>query len=237
MGDESNGHPGVRSWGDAPAANASGHLGGGHPAGPKPEHAVFHRQYEGDAPAPWDIGKPQPAMVEATEDGWIHGRVLDVGCGTGENALYFAERGCSVLGVDVVPAAVEQARAKAADRGLDAVFFVADLTAPGPVALSEEKFDTVTDIGFFHTLSDEARGVWVPRLAGLLAAGGSYVMLCFSDNVSGTFGPRRISEAELRETFGPEAGFSALDVEPTRLEANAGPGWVDAWLVRAVRAG
>jgi SAM-dependent methyltransferase len=224
---------------DGSSGHSGGHPGGGHPGGhpggPKPEHDVFHRQYEGEAPAPWDIGKPQPAMVKATEAGWIRGRVFDVGCGTGENALYFAEAGCSVIGADVVPAAIQQAKAKALERGLDAVFFVGDLTAPGPVALSEEKFDTVTDVGFFHVLSDESRAVWIPRLAGLLAAGGSYVMLCFSDKVPGEFGPRRISEAELRETFTPAAGFSALTIEATRLEANAGPGWVDAWLVRAVR--
>jgi SAM-dependent methyltransferase len=176
-------------------------------------------------------------MEDAVDRGWIHGRVLDVGCGTGENALYFAANGMAVLGVDVVPAAVEKAREKALERGVDAVFFVGDLTAPGPVALSEEKFDTVTDVGFFHALSDELREVWVRRLAGLLAPGASYVMMCFSDKVPGAFGPRRMSEAELRVAFAEESGFSELRVEQSRLEANAGPGWVDAWLVRAVRAG
>ena len=211
-----------------------GHPGSGHPGG---DHAVFHRSYEGEAPAPWDIGTPQPAMEDAVDRGWIHGRVLDVGCGTGENALYFAARGMSVLGVDVVPAAIAKAREKAEERGATVVFFVGDLTAPSPVALSDEKFDTVTDVGFFHSLSDEHRAFWVRRLAGLLVPCGSYVMLCFSDKVPGTFGPRRISEAELRGAFTPEAGFSQLIVDPARLASNAGPGWVDAWLVRSVRAG
>jgi len=215
---------------------SGGHSGGGHPGEhPAPHHAVFHRSYEGDAAAPWDIGKPQPVMEDAVDRGWIHGRVLDVGCGTGENALYFAARGMSVLGVDVVPAAIDKARAKAEERGVAVVFFVGDLTASGPVALSEEKFDTVTDVGFFHSLSDEHRAVWVRRLTGLLPPGGSYVMLCFSDRVPGAFGPRRISKAELREAFKPETGFSELTVDSARLESNAGPGWVDAWLVRAVR--
>jgi SAM-dependent methyltransferase len=213
----------------------------GHPGGPTGEgtmpHGGFHRQYAGGGIPPWDIGRPQPAMVRAFEDGWIRGRVLDVGCGTGENALVLGQNGCSVIGVDVVPAAIEKARAKAVERGANAVFFVADLTASGPAVLSEEKFDTVTDVGFFHSLSDEHRAVWVPRLAALLAPGGSHVMLCFSDKVPGTFGPRRISEGELRATFTPEAGFSELVVEPAKLDANAGPGEVDAWLVRAVRAG
>ena len=224
-----------------PGGHPGGHSGG-HPGGPRmadvtaPEHEVFHRSYDSEQGAPWDIGKPQPAMEDAVDRGWIRGRVLDVGCGTGDNALYYASQGMSVLGVDVVPAAIEKARAKAEERGLPVVFFVGDLIAPGPVAVSEEKFDTVTDVGFCHALSDEARDVWVRRLAGLLAPGGSYVMLCFSDKVPGTFGPRRIAEAELRGSFTADAGFGELVVEATRLEANAGPGWVDAWRVRAVRA-
>jgi SAM-dependent methyltransferase len=229
----------------------SGHLGDGRPGaspdarpagmprrpGDVSRHGYFERTYQGETRPPWDTGRPQPAMVRATDAGRVRGRVLDVGCGTGTNALFFAERGCSVIGVDVASTAIAKARAAALERGLDAVFFVGDLTAPGPVALSEEKFDAVTDVGFFHSLSDEERSVWVPRLAGLLAPGGSYVMLCFSDKVPGSWGPRRISEAELRGAFTPEAGFSELIVEPAKLEANAGPGEVDAWLVRAVRAG
>ena len=186
---------------------------------------------------PWDIGRPQPAFLALAEVGALHGRVLDAGCGTGEHALMAAALGLDATGIDSTPVAIEQAKAKAQERGTPAVFFVGDLVAPGPVALSEEKFDTVTDVGFFHALSDEHRAVWVGRLAGLLAPGGSYVMLCFSDKVPGTFGPRRIAEAELTEAFTPEAGFADLQVEPAKLEALVGPGEVDAWLVRARRAG
>ena len=219
--------------------DTTGHPGhpGAHPGGHPASHEAFHRAYGADQPAPWDIGRPQPALVQAYEAGWIRGRVLDVGCGTGENALFLAAQGLAVLGVDVVPAAIETAGAKALERGLDAVFFVGDMTAPESAGFSEERFDTVTDVGFFHSLSDDDRAVWVPRLAAFLVPGGSYVMLCFSDKVPGAFGPRRISRAELDATFTPSAGFSALTVQPSRLEANAGPGSVDAWLVRAERGG
>ncbi|MGZ4533283.1 MAG: class I SAM-dependent methyltransferase [Mycobacteriaceae bacterium] len=66
------------------------------------------------APAPWDTGQPQPAIVRLAAE--AAGAVLDVGCGTGENALHVASLGLSVLGVDVAETALAIARAKAHDR-------------------------------------------------------------------------------------------------------------------------
>ena len=77
---------------------------------------IFEQAYQ-DGPPPWEIGRPQPAFVALEEAGEIVGDVLDVGCGTGENALYLANRGHEVWGVDGVPAAIERARQKAAERG------------------------------------------------------------------------------------------------------------------------
>ena len=57
--------------------------------------------------APWDIGRPQRAFVEATEA--IRGRVIDIGCGTGDLAVWLAERGCTVTGVDFLPKPLEAA--------------------------------------------------------------------------------------------------------------------------------
>src|SRR5262245_4560328 len=79
-----------------------------------------------DGPAPWDIGAPQPVVVELAAEGAFAGPVLDAGCGTGENALHVASLGVPVLGVDVAGTAVEMARAKAAARGISAEFGVAD---------------------------------------------------------------------------------------------------------------
>src|SRR5918912_3323555 len=75
-----------------------------------------------DGPAPWDTGRPQPAIVRLAAEGAFAGAVLDAGCGTGENALHVASLGLRVLGVDVAETALRMARAKAAARGLDAVF-------------------------------------------------------------------------------------------------------------------
>ena len=80
--------------------------------------------YEGTPP--WDIGRPQPAFVRLADEGSIEGDVLDCGCGTGENALYLATTGHTVVGIDAEPAAIEQARAKLQERGGEVQFLVGD---------------------------------------------------------------------------------------------------------------
>src|SRR6266852_9065369 len=71
-----------------------------------------------DGPAPWDIGRPQPAIVRLASEGGFAGAVLDAGCGTGENALHLASLGLPVLGVDVAETALAIAREKARARGI-----------------------------------------------------------------------------------------------------------------------
>jgi 2-polyprenyl-3-methyl-5-hydroxy-6-metoxy-1,4-benzoquinol methylase len=68
-------------------------------------------------PPPWDIGRPQPAIMRLASESGFAGAVLDAGCGTGENALHVASLGLSLLGVDVAETALAIARAKASDRG------------------------------------------------------------------------------------------------------------------------
>src|SRR6266566_3792935 len=71
---------------------------------------------------PWDIGRPQQAYVELVQTGKIHGSVLDVGCGTGEHALYLAQHGHEVWGIDSSPTAIQKAQQKAAARGIAVTF-------------------------------------------------------------------------------------------------------------------
>jgi 2-polyprenyl-3-methyl-5-hydroxy-6-metoxy-1,4-benzoquinol methylase len=75
-----------------------------------PNRETFENLYAGKAP--WDIGKPQPAFVNAADD--VKGSVLDAGCGTGDNALFLAERGHRVTGIDFLPVPIERAKKKAA---------------------------------------------------------------------------------------------------------------------------
>src|SRR4051812_19913546 len=79
-----------------------------------------------DGPPPWDIGQPQPAIVRLAAGGGLAGPVMDAGCGTGENSLYLASLGWTVLGVDVAETALAIARAKAERLGIDIEFAAAD---------------------------------------------------------------------------------------------------------------
>src|SRR6478736_10510986 len=101
-----------------------------------------------DGPAPWDVGRPQPAIVRLAAAGAFAGAVLDAGCGTGENALHVASLGLRVLGVDVAETAVAIARDKAHARGIEVEFAAAD-------AFQLERlgrmFETVLDCGLFHS--------------------------------------------------------------------------------------
>ncbi len=204
------------------------------------DHEHFHAAYTEGATPPWDIGRPQDALVEAERRGWVRGPVLDAGCGTGEHALYFAAAGYDVVGVDVVPAAIDRAVAKAAARGLanPPRFVVADILEQ-PQTLADRTFDTVVDMGLFHTLSDEERSTWRAVLGSLLAPGGAYVMVCFSELVPGGYGPRHISEAEIRATFREADGFAVTDLERTGIQSNRDGATVEipAWLARIERTG
>src|ERR1700733_3077168 len=90
---------------------------------------VFNDFYDQDVAPPWVIGEPQPAVITLERDGWVRGRVLDPGCGTGDNTILLTQLGYDVLGVDFAPNAVAQARANAAEKGVAARFEVADAMA------------------------------------------------------------------------------------------------------------
>jgi len=151
---------------------------------------------------PWDVGFAQPAFVELVAAGEIKpGRVLDIGCGTGENALYFSTKGFSVTGVDVATRAIEAAKRKAAERGLKVDFRNGNALS---LDLSNNFFDNVIDSGLFHTFTDEDRLPYAREVARVLVPGGKYFMLCFSDKEPSVWGgPRRVTKEEITATFSP----------------------------------
>jgi len=184
-----------------------------------------------DGTPPWDIGRPQPAFEALADAGRLQGLVLDVGCGTGEHALMAAARGYQAVGVDASPKAIARAKQKASDRGLTADFRVADaLELPG----LRRTFDTVLDCGLFHVFDDEQRARYVRSLTAAVSRGGTYFMLCFSDKVPPGFGPRRISQEEIRDAF--RNGWEVVSIEPVILAVNFTPDGIEAWLAEIARA-
>ena len=181
-------------------------------------------------PAPWDVGHPQQVVVRVAAAGGFSGRVLDAGCGTGENALHLAAMGLSVLGVDVAETAVEAARAKATERGLHADFEVADALEPGSFGRT---FDTILDCGLFHSFDAGERRRYVAGLASVADPGATLYVLCFSDQ-GADLGPHPVSEAELRRTLGP-SGWRLLAVDQDRVETRFHDHGAPAWLVTARR--
>ena len=171
--------------------------------------------YAAEVPAPWDIGRPQPAFARLAERGLLCGRVLDVGCGTGEHALLAAAGGADAVGVDVSPRAIERARGKAADRGVTARFEVADALRLGQLGIT---VDTVIDSGLFHTFDDDQRVQYAASLASVLRSGGTCYLMCFSDRQPGCFGPRRIRQDELRTAFSD--GWTVTDIAAEAFEIN-----------------
>ena len=148
---------------------------------------------------PWDIGGPQPAVVDCERAGVFDGEVLDLGCGRGDNALFLAERGHRVLGVDSSPAAVRQAAARVRG-GAAAEFAVADATALSGYAA---RFGSALDSALYHCLSEQQRVEYLSALHRACVPGAWLCLVCFSDAVPEEMpGPYRIGADELRRTLG-----------------------------------
>src|SRR6202158_5621920 len=127
---------------------------------PVPDRSTFENIYAGQAP--WDIGRPQKAFMDVADQ--ITGSILDAGCGTGDNALFFASRGHKVTGIDFLEEPIKRAKQKAAERGVSATFLVMDALALKDLP---EVFGSVIDSGLFHVFADDDRRCYVEGLASV----------------------------------------------------------------------
>jgi SAM-dependent methyltransferase len=205
----------------------------GAPSGPPSQRQGasglgFDAAYDGTPP--WDIGGPQPVFAELAVAGALNGRILDVGSGTGEHALLAAGRGLEATGIDASPKAIAIARDKARARGLAVRFLVGDALDLGYLG---EQFDTVIDSGLFHVFDNEQRARYVESLRAAIAPGGRLFLLCFSDLQPGEFGPRRVTQKEIRASFAD--GWRVDSIDEARMIATFAPEGVFAWRAAITR--
>jgi cyclopropane fatty-acyl-phospholipid synthase-like methyltransferase len=174
-----------------------------------PDKSTFASLYAGQAP--WDIGKPQKPFIDVADQ--ITGSILDVGCGTGDSALFLASRGNLVTGIDFLEEPIKRAKGKAAERGSTVTFLVKDA-----MTLKDwsERFDHAIDSGLFHVFADADRRKYVAGLATVVKSGGRLFLLCFSDEEPEGQGPRRVSKKDLHDAFAD--GWVVESIEPCRFE-------------------
>ena len=148
----------------------------------------------------WDTGITPPELVELIESGEVGaGRALDIGCGTGTNAIYLARHGFEVVGTDVAWLAIRKARRKARGAGVSATFRVGEAVKLGTPAERPlgGLFDLAVDIGCFHAIPSQQRSAYGSMLRRVLRDGGCYLLYAW--------GPRRL--------LGRDVGLSPQETE------------------------
>lgn len=208
----------------------------------RPDKALFPRQVNNTrrmvffdevyrSSPPWDIGRAQREFVALEESEEIVGDVLDVGCGTGDNALFLAGRGHTTWGIDLAPRAITIARERAQKKGATVKFLVRNALRLHEL---DRNFGTVIDFGLFHVLSDAERSDFIGSLARCLGPGGRYVMLAFSNLEPGEFNlPRRIAPQEVRASF--SSGWRIDWIRPAVFESRIRPNGSQAWISSITR--
>ena len=191
-------------------------------------HPVWDASYTAWHAGPWDIGRPQPAFVRLADEGRLTGRLLDAGCGTGENgAAGSGSRGADVTGIDVAPTAIARARAKASERGLTARFEVADALDLGRLGLTA---DTVIDSGVFHVFGDDDRARYVASLAAGAETGPRLLPHVLQRSAARDLGPAprprgRVARG-IQRRLGRRVDYRRHLGDQPDGRHDAGPGWL-----------
>ena len=174
---------------------------------------------------PWNTDHPQTEIKRLVDSGEIRGSVLDVRCGTGENALYLAQKGFRVTGIDSEPTVIAKAMLEASARNLKVPFFAFDALHLGCLGMA---FDTVIDSGLFQDFSDIEKKILTNSVAQVLKIGGRYLLLCISEHEKGRFELKKVTQDEIRSIF--REGWEIKYIKEARLETNLDQGWCCAWL-------
>lgn len=173
---------------------------------------------------PWDTGEPEPLLVEFLNSGAVPpGPALEIGAGTGTNAICMAERGFDVLGIDIAPLAIERAQARMHGQALRCRFAPCDfLAAPPP----DGPFQFVFDRGCFHVFDEpEERARFAANVAAALAPGGVWLSLIGStEGPPREVGPPRRSAREVILAIEPV--LEIVELRAAAFRAHGTPAWL-----------
>jgi SAM-dependent methyltransferase len=169
---------------------------------------LYRLTYRAGSPR-WDTGVPRPELADLV-DGRAPGRALDLGCGTGTDALYLAGRGWEATGIDFAPEAIAAARKKADDAGVKAVFVVGDASRLHEAGL-RGPYDLLLDIGCYHTIPAGRRDAYVAGAAAAARPGADFYLAGIADppRLWRLLGAHGIGADEIKSRFGPY--FSVAD--------------------------
>jgi SAM-dependent methyltransferase len=169
---------------------------------------------------PWDSGQVPPELTALIEGPGAlpTGRALDVGCGTGTQAVYLARNGWEVTAIDAVPRPLSRARARAEAAGATVDWILADAARIERLGLAPG-FTLVFDRGCFHGLDDPQRAAYSAAVTELAAPGATLLMMAFAPNRV-PIGPAGVEQSELLGRF---TGWQLVSANADSRRESSGP--------------
>ncbi len=170
--------------------------------------------YRGGRKPGWDTGRPASDLVKAVEEGKLRkGRVVELGCGTGTNAVYLAQKGFDVTAIDIAPSAIALAEEKARKAGVKVRFLVADVLAPPRL----EPFDLIFDRGCYHGVRGSNAAGYVETVRRLSRPGTLLLILAGNANEERSGGPPRVEEEQICGDFAK--WFDVVELRETHFDS------------------
>lgn len=192
----------------------------------------WNRRYQ-ERDTPWDMRIPSRELTRVLDSGIIHGRTaLEMGCGTGTNAIYLAEHGFQVTAIDGAPLAIEEARKLVERRQVHVEWIIGDVCDLPDMG---QTFDFVFDRGCYHCVRLVNVSGYLESLRKCTHAGSQFLVLTGNANETREGGPPRLHEHELRADLEPL--FEINDLHPFRFDDPDGPTGPLGWSCLMTRRG